>query len=137
MSCPRLATSLSPGKASKIDNTATYVDKILKRLSNPHLELEIKRVGRNPLRKLSMNDCLISPAAELAEQNQTIKFLLDAIEMCFRFQNVGEDEESKQPDKIMSENTPEDVVTKVCGVHSSENIYPELVQVVKRVQGGM
>ena len=84
-----------------------------------------------------MNDCLISPAAELVEQNQTTKFHLDAIEMCFRFQNVGEDEESKQPDKIMSENTPEDVVTKVCGVHSSENIYPELVQVVKRVQGGM
>ena len=131
---------MSPGKASKIDNTATYVDKILKRLSNPHLELEIKRVGRNPLRKLSMNDCLISPAAELAEQNQTIKFLLDAIEMCFRFQNVGEDEESKQLAKIMSEKTPEDVVTKVCGqcgVHSNEKIYSELLQVVKRMQGGI
>ena len=37
----------------------------------------------------------------------------------------------------MSENTPEDVVTKVCGVHSDEKIYSELVQVVKRVQGGM
>ena len=50
---------------------------------------------------------------------------------------MGEDEESKQLAKIMSENTTEDVVTTVCGVHSSEIIYPELVQVVKRVQGGM
>ena len=57
--------------------------------------------------------------------------------MCFRFQNMGEDEEAKQLAKIMSEDTPEDVVTTVCGVHSSEIIYPELVQVVKRVQGGM
>ena len=116
---------------------AAYLDKILKRLSNPHLELGVERVGRSPLRKLSRRECLIGPAVELAEEQRPFSHLLDAIEMCFRFQNVGEDEESKQLAKIMSENTPEDVVTKVCGVHSDEKIYSELVQVVKRVQGGM
>ena len=50
---------------------AAYLDKILKRLSNPHLELGVERVGRSPLRKLSRKECLIGPAA----------YLLSAIEM--------------------------------------------------------
>ena len=50
---------------------AAYVDKILKRLSNPHMELGVERIGRSPLRKLSRKECLIGPAA----------YLLSAIEM--------------------------------------------------------
>lgn len=111
-----------------------YVDKILKRIGNPHLEDAVERVGRAPLRKLSRKERFIGPAAELAENDQPIKYLLDAIEMTFRFQNVEEDEESKELAKIMSESGPEDVVSKVCGIQTNEKIYPQLVEVVKRVQ---
>jgi mannitol-1-phosphate 5-dehydrogenase len=111
-----------------------YVNKIIKRIGNPHLEDAVERVGRAPLRKLSRKERFIGPAAELAENGQSIKFLLDAIEMAFRFQNVEEDEESKELAKIMSENGPEDVVSKVCGIQTSEKIYPQLLEVVKRVQ---
>lgn len=116
------------------DAQAAYVEKIIKRIGNPHLEDAVERVGRAPMRKLSRKERFIGPAAELAEKGQSIKYLLDAIEMAFRFQNVEEDEESKELAKIMADNNADDVVTKVCGIQSSEKIYPQLVQIVKRVQ---
>jgi mannitol-1-phosphate 5-dehydrogenase len=116
------------------DAQEAYVNKILKRIGNPHLEDAVERVGRAPLRKLSRKERFVGPAAELAENDQPIKYLLDAIEMTFRFQNVEEDDESKELAKIMSENGAEDVVSKVCGVQTTEKIYPQLVEVVKRVQ---
>ncbi|KAL6851380.1 hypothetical protein ACO1O0_008508 [Amphichorda felina] len=116
------------------DAQAAYVEKIIKRISNPHLEDAVERVGRAPLRKLSRKERFVGPAAELAEMDQPIKFLLDAIEMAFRFQNVEDDDESKELAQIMSDNGPEDVVAKVCGVQSTEKVFPQLVQVVKRVQ---
>ncbi|PFH63150.1 hypothetical protein XA68_17259 [Ophiocordyceps unilateralis] len=111
-----------------------YMDKIIKRIGNPHLEDAVERVGRAPLRKLSRKERFVGPAAELAEKGQPIKHLLSAIEMCFRFQNVEEDEESKELAKIMADNSPEDVVTKVCGIQTSEKIYPQLVECVKLVK---
>ncbi|GJN66324.1 hypothetical protein Purlil1_2886 [Purpureocillium lilacinum] len=116
------------------DQQTAYLERIIRRIGNPHLEDAVERVGRAPLRKLSRKERFIGPAAELAENDQPIKFLLDAIEMCFRFQNVEEDEESKELAKIMSENKPEDVVAKVCGIQKTEKIYPQLVERVKRVQ---
>ncbi|KAG8417518.1 hypothetical protein J3458_005016 [Metarhizium acridum] len=116
------------------DDQAAYVEKIIKRIGNPHLEDAVERVGRAPLRKLSRKERFIGPAAELAEAGQPIKYLLDAIEMCFRFQNVEEDEESKELAKLMSENSPEEIVSKVCGIQTSDKIHPSLVAVVQRVQ---
>ncbi|KAI9152217.1 Mannitol-1-phosphate 5-dehydrogenase [Paramyrothecium foliicola] len=113
---------------------SAYVDKIIKRIGNPHLEDAVERVGRAPLRKLSRKERFIGPAAELAENDQSIKYLLDAIEMTFRFQNVEDDDESKELAKIMAADKPEEIVTKVCGVQSSEKIYQPLVSIVKRVQ---
>ncbi|KAG5986267.1 hypothetical protein E4U43_005594 [Claviceps pusilla] len=115
------------------EDQAAYVEKIIKRIGNPHLEDAVERVGRAPLRKLSRKERFIGPAAELAENGQPIKYLLDAIEMCFRFQNVEDDEESKELAKIMSENSAEDIVSKVCGIQANEKIHPQLVQVVQRV----
>jgi mannitol-1-phosphate 5-dehydrogenase len=116
------------------DAQAAYLNKIISRIGNPHLEDDNERVGRAPLRKLSRKERFIGPAAELAENDMSCKYLLDAIEMCFRFQNVESDEESKELAKIMIENGPDDVVTKVCGIQSNEKLYPSLVEVVKRVQ---
>ncbi|PHH66017.1 hypothetical protein CDD81_542 [Ophiocordyceps australis] len=116
------------------EEQTAYLEKIIKRIGNPHLEDAVERVGRAPLRKLSRKERFLGPASELAEMGKPIKYLLDAIEMCFRFQNVEDDDESKELAKIMSENTPEDVVAKVCGVKSSDKIYSQLVQRVKRVQ---
>ncbi|KAH6605449.1 mannitol-1-phosphate 5-dehydrogenase [Trichoderma cornu-damae] len=111
-----------------------YMNKIIRRIGNPHLEDAVERVGRAPLRKLSRKERFIGPAAEAAENDMPIKYLLDAIEMTFRFQDVEGDDESKELATIMSENTPQDVVAKVCGIQPADKIYPHLVRIVKRVQ---
>lgn len=111
-----------------------YVEKIITRIGNPHLEDAVERVGRAPLRKLSRRERFIGPAAELAEQGKETWALLDAAEMAFRFQNVEGDEESVELAKIMKDLSPEEVVPKVCGIESSHPLFPDLVKVVKKVQ---
>lgn len=116
------------------EHQAEYVEKIIKRIGNPHLEDAVERVGRAPLRKLSRKERFIGPAAELAEMGKSYKFLLDAIEMTFRFQEVEEDDESKELAKIMTSESAEDIVSSICGIRSSEKIYGDLLKVVQRVQ---
>jgi mannitol-1-phosphate 5-dehydrogenase len=111
-----------------------YVEKIIVRIGNPHLEDAVERVGRAPLRKLSRKERFIAPAAELAEEGKEFWALLDAAEMAFRFQNVQDDEESVELAKIMKENSPEQVVEKVCGLTTKDKIFPHVVEVVKKVQ---
>lgn len=128
-------SSLIVGKHGiEVQEQKDYVDKIITRIGNPHLEDAVERVGRAPLRKLSRKERFIAPAAELAEEGKEFGALLDAAEMAFRFQNVEGDEESKELAKIMSENSPAQVVEKVCGLQSDHPLFPHVVAVVKKVQ---
>ncbi|TVY67455.1 Mannitol-1-phosphate 5-dehydrogenase [Lachnellula suecica] len=111
-----------------------YVEKIIVRIGNPHLEDAVERVGRAPLRKLSRKERFICPAAELAEEGKPFDALLDAAEMAFRFQNVEGDEESAELATIMKDNSPEEVVKKVCGLTEDDKIFSSVVEVVKKVQ---
>lgn len=111
-----------------------YVEKIVRRISNPHLEDAVERVGRAPLRKLSRKERFIGPAAELAEEGKDCGALLDAAEMAFRFQNVEGDEESVELAKIMESHEPHEVVKKVCGLQENEKLFPKVVEIVKKVQ---
>ncbi|SHJ65227.1 mannitol-1-phosphate 5-dehydrogenase [Propionispora hippei] len=43
-----------------------YINKILKRFTNPYISDEVTRVGRSPVRKLSPADRLVSPATQAA-----------------------------------------------------------------------
>ncbi len=116
------------------DAQEAYVRKIVSRISNPHLEDAVERVGRAPLRKLSRKERFIGPAAELAENDQRCAYLLEAAEMAFRFQNVDGDDESFELGKIMASETPEAVVRSVCGLSENEKLFPMVVDIVKRVQ---
>ena len=111
-----------------------YVEKIITRIGNPHLEDAVERVGRAPLRKLSRKERFIGPAAELAEEGQDFRALLDAAEMAFRFQNVEGDDESEELAKIMKENKADAVVEKVCGLEPSHPLFSHVVRIVEMVQ---
>ena len=112
-----------------------YVDKIIKRISNPHLEDVVERVGRAPLRKLSRKERFVGPAAELAERGDGVSALVGAIEMAFRFQNVKDDEESEELAKIVKENDARAIVEKVCGLTEKDKLFAEVVKVVEKVKG--
>ncbi|KAI0593607.1 mannitol-1-phosphate 5-dehydrogenase [Biscogniauxia sp. FL1348] len=111
-----------------------YKEKIIGRISNPHLADAVERVGRAPLRKLGRKERFIGPAAALAEENMKTTALLEAAEMCFRFQNVEGDEESKELAKIMADNTADDVVRQVCGLQADHPLFPKVKEVVEKVQ---
>jgi len=111
-----------------------YKEKIIKRISNPHLADAVERVGRAPLRKLGRNERFIGPAFELAEEGMTCTALLEAAEMVFRFQNVEGDDESKELATLMAENSAEQIAQKVCGLKSADKLYPKVVEVIKKVQ---
>jgi len=111
-----------------------YVDKIIVRISNPHLEDIVERVGRAPMRKLGRKERFIGPASQLAERGEKHDALLGAIETTFRFQNVEGDDESRELAKIMREKSAEDATTTITGLEPSHPLYPEVLAIVKKVQ---
>ncbi|OAA66862.1 mannitol-1-phosphate dehydrogenase [Niveomyces insectorum RCEF 264] len=116
------------------DHQEAYVQKIVARISNPHLEDVVERVGRAPLRKLSRHERFVGPAAALAAQGKSCTYLLEAAEMAFRFQNVEGDDESHELAALMAGKEPADVVREVCGLRDDEALFPRMVDIVARVQ---
>ena len=116
------------------DEQKQYVEKIIKRISNPYLEDVVERVGRAPLRKLGRKERFVGPAADLAANGDKHSALLGAIEVAFRFVDVPGDDESAELAKILANSSAEEVVEKVSDLSSSDKLYAEVVKVVKKVQ---
>ncbi|KAL1623041.1 protein disulfide isomerase (PDI) protein [Neofusicoccum ribis] len=113
-----------------------YVEKIVKRISNPALEDDVRRVGRAPLRKLSRKERFIGPASQLAEMGEKFDNLLGAASMALRFQNVEGDEESFELAKILKENNAKEATTQITGLEESHPLFPHILKKVEEVQKG-
>ncbi|KAK4692422.1 mannitol-1-phosphate 5-dehydrogenase, partial [Lecanoromycetidae sp. Uapishka_2] len=111
-----------------------YVEKIIDRISNPHLEDVVERVGRAPLRKLGRNERFVGPAHHLAERNEKYTALLGAMEQAFMFLNVGGDDESAELAKLLHENDSIYIVEKVCGLEKSDKMFDKVKAVVDKVK---
>jgi mannitol-1-phosphate 5-dehydrogenase len=111
-----------------------YREKILTRFANPSLPDTVERVGRQPLRKLSRNERLVGPAAEIAEGGARPAALLEAIAAALRFDVPG-DEQSVELQRLLREESAESFVSTVCGLDAEHPLYADLVPVVKEAQG--
>jgi mannitol-1-phosphate 5-dehydrogenase len=110
-----------------------YVDKILTRFANPHLPDTTERVGRQPLRKLSRNERLIGPAAELAERGITPHHLLATVDAALQF-DVPEDPESVEMHELLRTLSPAEATERITGLTPEHPLYAEVLAVVgKRV----
>lgn len=116
------------------EDQAKYVKKIVDRISNPHLEDIVERVGRAPIRKLGRKERFIGPAAQLAEKGEKVDGLLGALEMCLRFQNVEGDDESKELAEILKSSSSHEATTKLTGLEKDHPLYERVEQIVKKVQ---
>ena len=72
---------------------AAYIDKIIGRFKNPYLQDDVTRVGREPLRKLSPTDRLISPLSTAAGYGLPVDHLIMGVGAALRYDNP-EDKQS-------------------------------------------
>lgn len=72
-----------------------YIDKIISRFKNPYLEDDVSRVGREPLRKLSADDRLVSPLSTALSYGLPVDKLLLGIGAALHYNNP-EDAQSKE-----------------------------------------
>ena len=79
-----------------------YIDKIIGRFRNPHLQDDVTRVGREPLRKLSANDRLIKPTMTAIEHGFATPNLVLGIGAALHYNNP-EDPQSVQLQQAIAE----------------------------------
>lgn len=111
-----------------------YVEKIIKRISNPHLEDVVERVGRAPLRKLGREERFVGPAYPLAQKGDKHSALLGAMEQAFNFVEVEGDDESAELGKMLKSMDAPSVVKKVCGLEESDKMFGDVKAIVEKVQ---
>lgn len=66
---------------------AAYIEKIIGRFKNPYLQDDVTRVGREPLRKLSPTDRLISPLTTAVSYGLPVDHLVVGIGAALRYDN--------------------------------------------------
>ncbi len=97
-----------------------YIDKILGRFKNPYLKDEVKRVGREPLRKLGFNDRLIKPLRGTMEYNLKNDNLVYGIAAALLYSNEEDGQSVELQEKISKEGIEEAVREVTCLEDSSQ-----------------
>jgi len=69
-----------------------YIEKIIKRFKNPYLNDDVKRVGREPIRKLSPNERFVKPINTALENKLPIDNLLVGLAAALNFRNEEDDQ---------------------------------------------
>lgn len=113
------------------DEQQAYIEKTLKRISNPDLPDTCERVGRGPLRKLSRHERFVGPAAELVERGLTAWDLLNAMGAALRF-DVEEDAESVELQALLASGaSADDLAATITGLERTHPLFPHVVEVVQ------
>ncbi|RJU02705.1 mannitol-1-phosphate 5-dehydrogenase [Arthrobacter frigidicola] len=112
------------------DEQEAYVQKILRRFSNPHLPDTVVRVGRAPLRKLGRHERFVGPAAELAEGGTHPAALLAAMEAALAFEDPA-DPEVEELARIIGSNPADEAVTRITGLDAEHVLFPSVLDLVK------
>lgn len=113
---------------------AEYVSRVIDRFSNPHLPDTPSRVGRQPLRKLSRNERLVAPAAELSDAGLTCDALVRAMGAALRF-DVSDDEESVEMRRLLRELDAADFVARVTGLPADTPLFEWVAREARSAQG--
>lgn len=103
-----------------------YINKIVGRFKNPHINDDITRVARGPLRKLGRNDRLVSPAVQYIQYlEKNPENLAKVIAAALKY-DVQEDPEAVELQEKIKANGYEETMVQVCGL-SKDHPLVELV----------
>ncbi len=82
-----------------------YIDKIINRFKNPYLKDDVTRVGREPLRKLSADDRLVSPLTTALSYGLPVDKLVLGIGAALRYHNPEDAQSAELQEKIAAKGT--------------------------------
>lgn len=77
-----------------------YIDKIINRFKNPYLKDDVTRVGREPLRKLSADDRLVSPLTTAMSYGLPVDKLILGIGAALHYNNPEDAQSAELQEKI-------------------------------------
>jgi len=95
------------------DEHSTYIETVLKRFSNPHLNDYVTRVAREPIRKLSYQDRLIMPLLGTIKYNLPNNNLIEGVIAALKY-NSNSDSQSLKLQELISTHGVADVLSKIC-----------------------
>lgn len=104
-----------------------YIDKILERFRNPSLTDEVSRVGRSPIRKLSPDDRLVSPAVQAYERILSFSALARSMAGALLF-NVKDDPEAAELQASIAEAGVTETVARYTGLPAGHPIHEAVLE---------
>lgn len=96
-----------------------YINKIIERFKNPYLEDDVLRVGREPMRKLSLNDRFVKPILTCYEFEEKIDKLCFGASCALKFFSPN-DENSILMKKIIEEKGVVQALKEISGITEIE-----------------
>lgn len=109
-----------------------YIDKIIGRFRNPHLQDDVTRVGREPLRKLSPNDRLIKPTMTAIEHGFATPNLVLGIGAALHYDNP-EDPQSVQLQQAIAENGVAKALEQFSGISADDALAAKILEAYNTV----
>lgn len=115
-----------------INEHSAYCEKIIKRFRNYYLNDMVTRIGRDPLRKLSADDRLISPLTTAYGYGLPIENLLLGVGAALHFQYPG-DPQSSQMQEMIREEGLSAAIEKITGITADSSLNIRIVKAYKEV----
>jgi mannitol-1-phosphate 5-dehydrogenase len=103
-----------------------YIEKIISRFRNAHLNDGVTRVGRSPIRKLGHEDRLIRPAVQAQKAGLSYTNLAKAIAAALLF-DYKEDEDAVKLQTMIQERGVPYVLQEVCELEESSELAIEII----------
>ena len=110
-----------------------YIERIIRRFSNPFLKDDVDRVGREPLRKLAPNDRLILPMLTAKGYGLSYDKLLLAIGAALHFKNEFDPQSVEMLTSIATHGL-EDTIVKYTGIAAGDPLVAEIVAAYHAVE---
>lgn len=92
-----------------------YIQKILKRFSNPHIVDDVTRVGREPLRKLAPEDRLIKPLRGCIEYGLPYNNLIKGVAAALLYNDL-EDPQAVKLQQLVADLGLDGALTQISGL---------------------
>lgn len=110
-----------------------YIDKIIERFCNPYLTDEVVRIGRSPIRKLSLNDRLVRPALAAYSLGIEVPYLTKTIAAALLF-DYREDPESVELQKSLKERGVHETIANYTKILESHPLHSSIVAAYESLQ---